>query len=133
MLVSPIFGTKCTPILHLGAMKGMEPIVNLLVDLSRSTTNSESRNSKLRTSRADGVLAMVKIRGLSEFINRIQICILMWLRAHQTVSSVATKSALPQNLMTLYRILGQAIKFSIYWLSTNRFDVLVCHNIQQDS
>lgn len=92
-----------------GAAKDTTLMTSLLLDLFEKITTNDPQNNKLWVSHADGALSMVKIRGLDEFVNRSQICMLMRLITHYTVSCVASRSALPDNLITLHSFLGRQL------------------------
>lgn len=49
---------------------------------------------------------MVEFRALHAFVLRSQICMLMRLSTHYTVSCVASESLLPENLATIHYFLG---------------------------
>ncbi|KAB8302727.1 hypothetical protein EYC80_006081 [Monilinia laxa] len=84
-------------------------MASLLLDFLEKIINSEPRSSKSWTIHTEGALTMVKLRGLDEFIDRSQICMLMRLSTHYTVSCIASGSPLLETLITLHNFLGNQL------------------------
>ncbi|KAM3083938.1 hypothetical protein ACMFMG_001954 [Clarireedia jacksonii] len=83
------------------AKKDTTLMTSLLLDLFEKMTNSEPRSDIFWRSHVNGALALVKARGLEQFMTTSEVSMLMRVSTYCIMSCIASESSLPDSLYTL--------------------------------